>query len=319
MKPPRISVIVPTHNRPQLLAEALASLASQTFTDWEAIVVDDASMPPVSHETCDPRIRVVRVDPGRGGAAAKNRGIAEACGDFIAYLDDDDLYAPTYLESALNVFDHDPAADIVYMGVAWFGKNGEWGQDNYNRAMDRFLAVAGGIRKGDLSLFGTPPFLQALVNSVPMAFQRPVVRRSALNRIGGYRDNCLLWDCDWAIRAALETRAALIHTGLYLQRAAGQGYSSNLNREVEQLHSAIDIMQTLWNESRAGSHSEYVHLFRSATAGRWFNLAWHYYLNGEIKDALLPLWRSARIQPGLAHLKLLANLAVPRKQVTKCS
>lgn len=318
MKPPRFSVVVPTHNRPQLLAEALASVTSQTFTDWDAIVVDDASIPPVSGETCDPRIRVVRVDPGQGGAAAKNRGIAEACGDFIAYLDDDDLYAPTYLESALDVFDHNPTVDIVYMGVTWFGHNGEWGQDNYNQAMKRFLAVAGGIRKGDLSLFETPLLLQALITSVPMAFQRPVVRRSALDRTGGYRDNCLLWDCDWAIRAALETRAALIHTGLYLQRAEGQGYSSKPNRTVEQLHSSIDIMQSLWNESRAGKHSDCVDLFRNAAAGRWFNLAWHYYLNGQGMNVLLPLWRSARIKPSLAHLKLLASLMVPHNHITKC-
>lgn len=318
MKTARISVVVPTHNRPKLLAEAIVSLTSQTVSNWEGIVVDDASTPPVSCETPDPRIRIVRLEPGCGGAAAKNRGIGETYGDFIAYLDDDDLYAPTYLERALDVLDRHPTVDIVYMGVSWFGRNGEWGQDNYNRAMERFLAIAGGMQEGDLILFDPPPLLRALIASVPMAFQRPVARRSALNRIGRYRPDCLLWDCDWAIRAAMETRAALIHTGLYLQRAEGQGYSSNLNRAVEHLHSSIDIMQTLWNGSRAGYHSEYADLFRNATAAKWFNLAWHYYLNGQNKDALLPLWRSARIQPGLAHLKLLASLVVPRNRITKC-
>lgn len=317
MKLPQISVIVPTHNRPQLLADALASLAAQSYSNWEAIVVDDASTPPVASATSEPRIRIVRVEPGAGGAAAKNRGIAEARGDFIAYLDDDDLYDPQYLERALDVFKRHLDIDIVYMGVAWFGSNGAWGQRNYDHAIERFLASAGGIREGDLSLFETPLLLAALIASVPMAFQRPVVRRTVLNRVGGYRANCLLWDCDWAIRAAAETRAALVHTGLYQQRSDGQGYSSKPSRAVEQLHSSIDILQTMLNESRAGRHPEYAHLFQKAVAEKWFNLAWHYYLHGQRIRALLPLWRSARIQPGGAHTKLLASLLWPINRASR--
>ena len=97
-----ITVVVPTQNRPRLLAEALASLGQQTFADWEAIVVDDASTPAVESNLGDPRIRVVGVEPGRGGAAAKNRGIAEAHGEIIAYLDDYDEYDPAYLARALD-------------------------------------------------------------------------------------------------------------------------------------------------------------------------------------------------------------------------
>jgi len=313
MTTPRVSVVVPTHNRPQLLAEALASLVAQTFTNWEAIVVDDASTPPVPGDLGDARIRVVRVDPGRGGAAAKDRGIQDARCEVVAYLDDDDVYAPTYLEHSLTVLDRHPEIDVVYMGVTWFGSNGSWGQDNYNRAMERFLAAAAGVREGELSLFGAA-LLPALINSVPMAFQRPVVRHDALERIGGYRADCLLWDCDWAIRAALESRAALLHAGLYGQRAEGQGYSSKQDRAVEHLQSGVEIMETLWASSRAGHHPEHADTFRRAAAKAWFNLAWHHYLHGRRSKALQPLWRSASIHPGLAHLKLLARLGLPHSK-----
>ncbi|MDE2565169.1 MAG: glycosyltransferase family 2 protein, partial [Burkholderiales bacterium] len=80
---PRVSVILPTHDRPALLQEALASLQAQTFGDWEAVVVDDASDPPVRNDWGDARVRVVRHEAARGGAAAKNSGIAQARGEVV--------------------------------------------------------------------------------------------------------------------------------------------------------------------------------------------------------------------------------------------
>lgn len=100
----RVSVIVPTHNRPQLLAEALSSIEAQSFTDWEAIIVDDASdiaVDCVTDRHVSPRIRVMRHETSRGGAAAKNAGVAVARGDYLAFLDDDDLFHSDYLSQAV--------------------------------------------------------------------------------------------------------------------------------------------------------------------------------------------------------------------------
>lgn len=305
----RITVVVPTHNRPRLLAEALASLGQQTFTDWEAIVVDDASTPAVDSNLGDPRIRVVRVEPGRGGAAAKNRGIAEARGEIVAYLDDDDEYDPAYLARALDALERHPDIDVVYMGVTWFGNNGAWGQTNYDQTMERFLANAGGQREGDLSRFDDT-LLPALLKSVPMAFQRPVVRRAALERIGGYRADCLLWDCDWAIRATLEGHAALIHSGLYRQRAEGQGYSSRQDRTLEHMQSGIEIAERLLHLSQQGTYSQHRAIFRRTARDAWFNLAWHHYLHGQRRACWKPLLESIRIQPHISQIKFLLRLLI---------
>lgn len=99
MSKPAVSVIIPAHNRIDYLSQALDSVAAQTFTDFEVIVVDDGSKEPVTqHAAAHPVApRVVRQDR-QGPAAARNRGIFEARADLIAFLDSDDLWLPTKLE-----------------------------------------------------------------------------------------------------------------------------------------------------------------------------------------------------------------------------
>jgi len=98
---PSVSVVIPTHNRPEMLAEALASVRAQTFTDYEIIVVSNGE----SVETCE-RSRSAAEQAGaswfaldRGNvSAARNFGIERAQGEWIAFLDDDDLWLPEKLE-----------------------------------------------------------------------------------------------------------------------------------------------------------------------------------------------------------------------------
>lgn len=305
---PAVSVVIPTHNRPELLAEAIGSLLQQTRPDWEAIIVDDASTPPAvpPHDT---RIRVVRHDKGKGGAACKNTGSTLARAPVLAFLDDDDLYAPNYLERALGVLDRNPDLDVLFMGISWFGSGGIYGQRNYETAMEKVLAVAQGVMLEDGVISFDEGLLDALLKSVPMGFQRPVVRRTALKRIGLYQPNCLLWDCDWAINAALNARTAHITDGLYLQRAEGQGYSSREDRRIEQMESAIEIKERLLHNIRLERRSrDLAPKFRHAASNAWFDLAWHYYQRQERRKALQALWRSELRQFSLAHLRLLPRL-----------
>lgn len=308
---PAVSIVLPTHNRPALLLEAIDSLLRQTRTDWEALIVDDASSPPAVVPD-DPRIRVVRHDRGKGGAACKNTGIALARAPVVAFLDDDDLYAPNYLERALGVLDRNPDLGVIFMGVFWFGSAGANGQKNYDEAMARALTEAKGtpIENGVISF--DAKLLDALLKSVPMGFQRPVVRRPALDRIGSYRPSCLLWDCDWAISAALNARTAHITDGLYLQRAEGQGYSSRGDRRIEQMESGIEIKERFLQETRHGRHPRHLApKFRRAASKAWFDLAWHYYQQQHRRKAFVALWQSERRQFSLGNLRLLARLVWP--------
>ena len=117
--PPRVSVIVRTKDRPGLLAEALGSLRAQTFTDFEALVVNDGgAIPETVLEPAPGRsLRVVVPPPPGGRARALNAGLAAARGRHVAYLDDDDLYLPAHLDVLVRVLDGDDPCEAAYTAV----------------------------------------------------------------------------------------------------------------------------------------------------------------------------------------------------------
>ncbi|HEV7266638.1 MAG TPA: glycosyltransferase family 2 protein [Falsiroseomonas sp.] len=97
---PLFSIIIPTFNRPDLLARAVESARSQTLSPHEIVIVDDGSEPP-ARIVDDPGIRLVRLPANTGGAKARNAGLAAARGRFTAFLDDDDELHPRFAELSL--------------------------------------------------------------------------------------------------------------------------------------------------------------------------------------------------------------------------
>jgi glycosyltransferase involved in cell wall biosynthesis len=103
---PQVSVIIPTHNRARFLAGAVRSVLAQSFKDLEIVVVDDGSSDDteaVIQGFRQAEIRYVRHDCQRGGAAARNTGILNSSGEYIAFLDDDDEWYPEKLMRQMSV------------------------------------------------------------------------------------------------------------------------------------------------------------------------------------------------------------------------
>jgi len=106
---PLASIVITTHNRPELVSRALASALAQTMGKLEVLVVDDGSRPPYEADSEDDRVRVIRRDRAGGPSAARNTGLAEARGEWITFLDDDDELAPDMLRRSLVAAE---AADV---------------------------------------------------------------------------------------------------------------------------------------------------------------------------------------------------------------
>jgi glycosyltransferase involved in cell wall biosynthesis len=119
---PRVSIVIPTYNRAILIAEALHSVQAQTFQDFEIIVADDGSTDntaQVVHQFGQSLIYVPL--PHRGQpAATRNGGLRAATGEFIAFLDSDDVYFDHKLAVQIAAFDAHPEVDVVYSDGVYF-------------------------------------------------------------------------------------------------------------------------------------------------------------------------------------------------------
>ncbi len=113
---PKVSVILPVHNRADVLPRAIGSLLEQELRDWELIVVDDGSTDgsvEVAKSFDDPRITLLGLDQNRGGNVARNAGIRAAKAPLIAFLDSDDRYLPDKLARVSAEFDRSPELDLL--------------------------------------------------------------------------------------------------------------------------------------------------------------------------------------------------------------
>ena len=121
-----ISVIIPVYNVAGFVRPAVESALAQTFQDIEVIVVDDGSTDgsmEMLHDFDDPRLRVLRREHG-GSAAARNAGLQLACGEFVAFLDGDDLWAPQNLERQAAFLQSHPEADASFGHSALIDEEG---------------------------------------------------------------------------------------------------------------------------------------------------------------------------------------------------
>jgi glycosyltransferase involved in cell wall biosynthesis len=113
---PAITVILPVHNRADVLGRAIQSVLDQTLPEFELIVVDDGSTDggaAVAKSFTDPRIKIIELGDNRGGNAARNAGLRAARAALIAFLDSDDTYLPEKLERAVAEFNRRPELDLL--------------------------------------------------------------------------------------------------------------------------------------------------------------------------------------------------------------
>lgn len=226
---PLVTVVIPTFNRAHLVVDALESVAAQTYWPLEVVVVDDGSSDGTERVVQDwgnsnPNIRLRCVTQAHaGGNAARNKGIAEAQGEYVAFLDSDDRWVAEKTAQQVRVIEARPEVGAVYCGV--FETMIETGE---SAAIESRSWPEGDILSDLLVRDGTAPTSAWLV-------------RRELFKFTGVFDVSLRARQDWDmwIRLAQHTRIAAVKKALVEMRShAGPRTISDPNRELH-AHRAI--------------------------------------------------------------------------------
>lgn len=178
----KISVVIPTYNRADLVGKAVRSVLGQTYQNFEIIVVDDASKDGTEEAVRsikDPRIKYIRHAENQGGAAARNTGIQNSASEFIAFLDSDDEWLSDKLEKQMAHFlKLDESYGLVYCGFSHVDEN--------NHKLGQFTPVLRGQFTNDL-----------LVENCVGTFSTVLIRKSVLSQVNGLdaaMKSCQDWD-----------------------------------------------------------------------------------------------------------------------------
>jgi len=209
---PQVSVIIPTYNRAWVIEEAIDSVLAQDYTEFELIVVDDGSTDHTS-DVLDSYRNVIKVFPqkNKGVSAARNRGIAEASGKFIAFLDSDDLWLPQKLTVQIEFFDQTPDALICQTEEIWI-RNGL--RVNPKK---RHKKPSGMIFKPSLKLCLVSP-------------SATMIHRGLFDRVGGFDETLpACEDYDLWLRISCRFPIHLIDTPLIIKRG---GHDDQLSKRT---------------------------------------------------------------------------------------
>ncbi len=173
---PTVSIIIPAYNTAAFIGNTLASVVAQAYTDYEIIVVNDASpdtreMEPALAPYRD-RILYIVLEQNRGLAGARNAGIRAARGRYIALLDSDDEWEPTYLAEQVAIMESDPSLAVVYPNARIIGDHPH----------------AGRTFMDDCPSHGEPTFRSVLTQRCNI-FVSVLARREALLRAGLFEES----------------------------------------------------------------------------------------------------------------------------------
>ena len=308
---PLVSIIIPTKDRLELLKQTLASVRVQTYPQWECLVVDDSSTDgtPAAVEQLggeDPRIRLVRRAGARGGApVCRNQGFAASRGDYVLFLDSDDLLAAFCLDQRVKVLQAHPEIEFAAFPYIFFRDHPADAQ-----SVQRPFLTA----EDDLTRF--------LTKDNVWNVSGPIWRRTALERLGPW-DQTLLSGQEWdlTIRALTQSIPYLkVNEPDWFFRLAGKRYTMGAswfdpailaNRHAQLFTIALRVQAAglLTTARRHACLAAFLQeSFCLVNGGRW-------------RDALR-FWAGIRRDPVLApnpvlHLTLLMFLSLQRIRVVR--
>lgn len=223
---PKVSIIIPTYNSQDTIKETIASVQKQSLTDWELIIIDDGSSDntvKLIREIDESRIKLVVCENG-GVSVARNRGIARCQGEYIAFLDADDLWTENKLSSQTKALDLDLQAQVVYSWTKYVDERGE-------------LLFAGPrfSYRGDV-------FKQLLQRNFLLNASNILIRRDVLDLVPGF-DPELTYAADWDfyLRLAKNFNFVLVPDYQTYYRQSDNSMSTKIEAMRKQCLDALDL------------------------------------------------------------------------------
>ncbi|MEL7078769.1 MAG: glycosyltransferase family A protein [Cyanobacteria bacterium J06648_1] len=221
MPKPKISIIIPAYNAAKTIIDTVDSVRQQTINDWELIIVNDGSTDntqEIVEAISEPRLKLITFTNG-GVAQARNRGIAEAQGKYVAFLDADDLWLPNKLERQLQALEGTPEAIAAYSWTYFMDEQ----QDGYV-----YHSSPGYQYEGDV-------YPQLLQGDFIHTGSNILVHRQALTQAGGFDSQytgCEDWDM-WLRLAAIGNFVVVPQHQIFYRRAVGSA-TSNVGQMYQQ-------------------------------------------------------------------------------------
>lgn len=223
---PKVSVIIPAYNAMTYLPETVESALNQTFTDFELLIINDGSSDNIVEWTAqltDGRVRLIS-QVNQGTAAARNTGIINAKGEYIAFLDADDLWEPTKLEKQVHCLDHNPSVGLVDTWILLI--------DQYGNSTNRIRShnTEGDVWKKVFEACDSP----VCCGSSPM------IRSSCFETIGLFDQTIYAEDVDMWLRIASRYHFGLVKEVLVKYREHPNNKSKDCQSMLEGFRELIE-------------------------------------------------------------------------------
>jgi len=272
---PTVSVITPTYNHAETLPRAIDSVLGQTFKNFEYIIVDDASTDDtesVVNSYDDDRIQYVRHEENRGGSAARNTGIAQARGRYIAFLDADDEWLPKKLTAQVECLEE--RTDEWVAVHCEYQSNRSGADRSLRKVISHILRVIGeGPPEPNARSGGEELIREVLTKRLSISGSTPMVRTDTVNKINGFDSSFSRHqDIEFLIRILKQGKLAFIDEPL-----ANKYGSSDPNPDSLELTKMQYFGKFITEVEKLEAEGE------SVLGSHWFDLSKFYFREGNLR------------------------------------
>ena len=255
----KVSVVIPTYNYAHFIGEAIESILAQTFPVWEILVVDDGSTDNTEQVVAayGDKVRYLKQE-NSGVCAARNFGVENSSGDFIAFFDADDICFPTKIEKQMAKFAEDTKIGLVHCGMREFNPQGNTIRYHFEGRKEGWIAD---------EMLLMMPVITASGSSI-------MVSRKAFNAVGGFDTDLTVGeDWDFCYRVARKFKVGFVPEILVDYRYHGKNTHLNLVKMERSMKIAFEKAFNTDNE-------EILRLRRKSYGGFYQILAGSYFTDG---------------------------------------